>query len=160
MTANRGQMTLGAPGSLARALVVAGCALGLAAGCGPKKKIEECRLLVKAINDGVDKIHTTLGGAPDGEPAQSVPKLRALATDMDAVAKSTQTLALSVPELTKLRTTYVELAANVATHARELADAAVAVDLEKLDKLQSQMKATVKGEDPLIEELNTFCQSP
>lgn len=134
-------------------------ALALSA-CGPQKKIEECRVLVKTINDGVEKIHKTIAAMPDGEPAQSVPKLRALAAEMDTVAAETKKLALTLPDLQKLAASYATLAASVASNARELADAALAVDVEKLDKLQGQMKATVKGEDPLVEQLNQFCQTP
>jgi methyl-accepting chemotaxis protein len=131
--------------------------LGLAA-CGPKKKIEECQALVAAINDGVDRIHKTMSGPPDA--GESVSELRALATEMDNIAKAADAVNLTTPELVKLSQRYQDLTKEVATAARELADAVAAVDVEKRDKLQTRMEETVKREDPLVEDLNKFCQSP
>jgi len=128
------------------------------AGCGPKKKVEECQAFVGSINEGVDRIHKTMGGTPDS--GQSVAELRALATEMDEVGKLSEKVALTTPELQKLSQRYVELTKDLATTARELAEAVDAVDVEKSTKLQGRMEEIVKKEDPLVEELNKFCQTP
>ncbi len=131
--------------------------LALAA-CGPKKKTEECQAFVGAINEGVDKIYKTMSGAPDA--GESVAELRALASEMDNVTKQIEKVALSTPELQKLAQRYQELGKDVAASARELADATDAVDVEKINKLQTRMEEAVKREDPLIDDLNKFCQTP
>jgi hypothetical protein len=126
--------------------------------CGPKKKIEECKAFVTAVNDGVDRVHKAMGATP--EAGQSVAELRALATEMDAIGKQAEAVPLSTPELQKLSQRYLELTKDIAMAARELADAVDAVDVEKSTKLQARMDDVVKKEDPLIEELNRFCLTP
>lgn len=133
-------------------------ALSLLAGCGPKKKIEECQAFVTAVNEGVDRIHKAMGATP--EAGKSVSELRALATEMDAITKQTEKVALTVPDLQKLGQRHQELTKDLATAARELADAVEQVDVEKTTKLQGRMEEIVKKEDPLVEELNRFCQTP
>ena len=140
-----------------RCVVVAVALLGLSA-CGPKKRIEECRAFVGAINEGVDKIHKSMGATP--ESGQSVAELRALALEMDGAAKLTEKVSLTTPELEKFSQRYLELTKDLATASRELADAVDAVDVEKSTKLQSRMEEIVKKEDPLVEELNRCCQTP
>jgi predicted nucleic acid-binding Zn-ribbon protein len=79
---------------------------------------------------------------------------------MDEVGKLSEKVALTTPELQKLSQRYVELTKYLATTARELAEAVDAVDVEKSTKLQGRMEEIVKKEDPLVEELNKFCQTP
>lgn len=139
-------------------LPILGFAVALVGGCGPKQKIAECQSFVTSINDGVDRIHKAMGATP--EAGQSVAELRALATEMEAVGKQSESVTLSIPELQKFSQRYVELTKDIATTARELADAVDAVDVEKSNKLQARMDEIVKKEDPLIEELNRFCLTP
>ncbi|MBM4359972.1 MAG: hypothetical protein FJ096_17855 [Deltaproteobacteria bacterium] len=144
--------------SLHRRWLMCMLAVGALAGCGPKKKIAECQAFVTSINEGVDRIHKAMGAPP--EAGQSVAELRSLATEMDGVGKQTEKVALSLPELQKFSQRYLELTKDIATTARELADAVDAVDVEKSTKLQARMDEIVKKEDPLVEELNRFCLAP
>lgn len=129
-----------------------------ALGCGPKKKVEECQAFVGAINEGVDRIHKSISGT--AESGQSVAELRQLAGELDEVGKLTEKVALTTGDLQKFSQRYLELTKDLATAARELADAVDAVDVEKSTKLQARMEEVVKKEDPLVEELNKFCQTP
>lgn len=142
-----------------RAYGLALLAVGAAAtACGPKKKVEECKAFVAAVNEGVDRVHKAMGTTP--EAGQSVTELRTLAAEMDAVGKQAEQVPLSLPELQKISQRYLELTKDIAMTARELADAVDAVDVEKSTKLQGRMDDVVKKEDPLIEELNRFCATP
>lgn len=140
------------------AFAAACAALAALGACGPKQKIQECQALVGAINEGVHKVQKTMGATPNA--GETVSDLRAFATEMDNVAKTTEKVGLTTPELQKLSTRYQELTREVAATARELGDAVDAADVEKVNKLQSRMDEAVKKEDPLVEELNKFCQTP
>lgn len=127
-------------------------------GCGSQKKIEECNALVAVINDGVEKVQKGTTATSDGGAA--VDELRALADELDKVAKSAGEVQLTIPELQKFREDYQGMATEVAASARELADAVDDVDMEKMTEAQSRMDSAVKQEDPLVEKLNQFCQTP
>ncbi|HHH29915.1 MAG TPA: hypothetical protein ENK57_16435, partial [Polyangiaceae bacterium] len=91
-------------------------ALALSA-CGSQTKIEECNALVGVINKGVDKVQKGTTAAPDGGPA--VDELRALADELDNVAKETAAVKLTLPELQKFGEDYQAMATEVAASARE-----------------------------------------
>lgn len=127
--------------------------------CGSQTKIEECNALVSVINKGVDKVQKGTTATPDGGGA-AVDELRALADELDNVAKETAAVKLTLPDLQKFGEDYKAMATEVAASARELADAVDNVDMEKMTAAQARMDAAVKREDPLVGEINKFCQTP
>ncbi len=145
---------------LHRTLVfLAVCGLCVASsGCDEHKKIKECRALIGVINESVERIQKRASVAPDGGAA--VAELRALASDMDDIVKKAAKVELSLPELSKLRERYGAMVSEVAEAARKLAGAVDKVDVEKMTKAQNRMERAVKREDPLVEEINKYCQSP
>ncbi|MEQ9320720.1 MAG: hypothetical protein RIF41_16255 [Polyangiaceae bacterium] len=132
-------------------------ALALTA-CGSQTKIEECNALVSVNHKGVDKVKKGTTATPDGGAA--VDELRALADELDNVAKQTAEVKLTLPDLQKYGEDYKAMATEVAASARELADAVDNVDMEKMTAAQARMDAAVKREDPLVGEINKFCQTP
>jgi outer membrane murein-binding lipoprotein Lpp len=130
----------------------------LGAGCGDQKKVKECGAFVQVVNAGVDRVLKGMSVAADGGAA--VGELRSLAEEMDAIAQETAKVELSLPELQQLSKDYQGMVTEVATAARELAQAVDNVDVEKMGKAQTRMDTAVKREDPLVESINKFCQSP
>lgn len=131
----------------------------LALGCGEHQKIKECNALISVINNGVEKVQKGTTSAPDGGSA-AIGELRALADEMDAISKEAGAVQVSLPEIGKLSKDYQAMATEVAAAARDLATAVENVDMDGMGKAQERMDAAVKLEDPLIEELNKFCQAP
>jgi methyl-accepting chemotaxis protein len=127
-------------------------------GCGSQKKIEECNALVAVINLGVEKVQKGTTASPDAGAA--VDELRALADELDGVAAEASKAKVTLPDLKKFAEEYQAMSAEVATSARELAEAVDNVDMEKMAKAQSRMDTAVKQEDPLVEKINKFCQAP
>jgi methyl-accepting chemotaxis protein len=126
--------------------------------CGEQQKVEECNALVGVINEGIDKVQKITAASPDGGTA--VNDLRALADEMDAIAKQAEAAPLTISELQKLSGDYRAMAAEVAAAARELATAVDNVDGEKMKKAQERIVTTVQKEDSLVESINRFCQTP
>ncbi len=138
-----------------------------ALGCG-QKKITECNALVTVINTGV----LALEKAPKSETDQSgVSDLKAMAQAMDGVAGDTGAVQLTLPELKRLRDDYQKMAKDIAKAERELASAAQeqtsASDPDKRAQAvarrtaaESTLDAAVKQEDPLVDQINKFCQAP
>jgi len=129
-----------------------------ASGCGDQKKIKECNALIGVINAGVEKVQKGTAASPDG--GTPVSELRALADGMDVVVKDTEKLELSLGELKQFAQDYKAMTTEIAAAARELAIAVDAVDMEKLSAGQARMEAAVKREDPLVDSINKFCQTP
>jgi uncharacterized protein YukE len=136
-----------------------GLLLALAlSGCGEQKKIKECGAFVHVINNGVDRILKGMSGGTDGGAAVS--ELKSLAEEMDGIAAETGKVQISLPELQGLAKDYQGMVTEVATAARELAQAVDNVDVEKMGKAQTRMDQAVKREDPLVEQINKYCQTP
>jgi capsule polysaccharide export protein KpsE/RkpR len=127
-------------------------------GCGEQTKIKECNDFIAVINRGVEKVQKGTSGTPDGGAA--VAELRALADEMDVISKEAAAIAVSLPDLKKLAADYQAMVTEVAAAARDLASAVDSVDMEKMTAAQTRMDNAVKREDPLIEQLNKFCQAP
>jgi hypothetical protein len=127
-------------------------------GCGEQKKIKECNALVGVINAGVEKIQKGTSASPDAGTA--VADLRALAEEMDGIAGEAGKLEPTLPDLQNLNKDYQGMAAEVAAAARDLANAVDNVDVEKMSKAQERMDQAVKREDPIIDAINKFCQTP
>ena len=131
--------------------------LALAA-CGEQEKVDECNALVGVINEGIDKVQKITAASPDGGTA--VNDLRALADEMEAIAKKAEAAPLTIGELQKLAADYRAMATEVAAAARELSAAVDNVDGEKMKKAQERIVKAVQKEDPLVESINRFCQTP
>lgn len=127
-------------------------------GCAQQQKVEECNAFVTVINGGIDKVQKITAASPDGGTA--VGDLRALADEMDAIATQAEAATINIPELQKLSGDYKAMANEVAAAARELATAVDNVDGEKMKKAQERIVAAVQKEDPLVEQINRFCQTP
>jgi hypothetical protein len=146
-------------------IVTLSLALIAAPGCG-QKKIAECKMLVDQVNDAV----AGLEKAPKNEADPSgVSDLKAMAESMDKIAGDAQRLQLTLPELKKLRDDYQKMARDIAKAERELATAAQeqgsasdpdkrAQALARRTAAESTLDAAVKQEDPLVDQINKFCQ--
>lgn len=139
------------PGMLALLLLAAATA-----GCG-HKKMAECKLLVDQVNDGV----VGLEKAPKNEADPSgVSDLRAMAEAMDKIAAKASGLQLTLPKLVRLRDEYAKMAQDIARAERELAGAAQDRDAARRTAAEATLDAAVKQEDPLVDQINQFCQAP
>ena len=128
----------------------------LTAGCG-QKKITECNAVVQVINAGV----VSLEKAPknEGDPT-GVSDLKAMADAMDKVASDALNVQLTLPELKKYRDEYQKMAKEIARAERDLARAAEERDTAKRGAAESTLDAAVKAEDPLVDQINKYCQAP
>jgi hypothetical protein len=126
------------------------------AGCG-QKKIAECNAVVQIINAGV----VSLEKAPKNEADPTgVSDIRAMADAMDKIAADAQNIQLTLPELKKLRDDYQKMAKDIAKAERELASAAQERDAARRATAESTLDLAVKQEDPLVDQINKYCQSP
>ncbi len=126
----------------------------LSTGCG-QKKITECNALVQVINTGV----VSLEKAPKNE-ADPTSDLKAMADAMDKVASDALGVQLTLPELKKYRDEYQKMAKDIAKAERELAAAAQDKDASRRTAAESTLDAAVKQEDPLVDQINKYCQAP
>jgi hypothetical protein len=125
------------------------------AGCG-QKRITECNAMVHLINDGVSAVEKL----PKNETDPSgVSDLRAMAEAMDKVAADAGNVQLTLPELKKLRDDYQKMAKDIAKAERELAASAQDKDAAKRNAAAATLDAAVKQEDPLVDQINKFCQA-
>jgi hypothetical protein len=142
------------PRMLAPALL--GLLAAASLGCG-QKKITEGNAVVQVINAGV----VSLEKAPKNEADPTgVSDLKAMAEAMDKVAADAAAVQLTLPELKKIRDDYHRMAKDIAKAERELASAAQERDAARRGAAESTLDAAVKQEDPLIDQINKFCQSP
>jgi methyl-accepting chemotaxis protein len=146
--------------ALSRRLVPALAVLSILSllACGAPKKIEECNALVGVINEGVDRIQK--GSSSGANASAAVAELRELADAMEEIGKRSAAVRLSLPELRKYSQEYQQMASEVSTAARELADAVDKVDLEAKTAAQEAMDKALRREDPLVEAINKFCIEP
>jgi hypothetical protein len=133
------------------------CLLAAAtAGCG-QKKISECNAMVQVINSGV----VSLEKAPRNEADPSgVSDLRVMADAMDKVAVEASSVQLTLPELKKLRDEYQKMVKDIARAERELASAAQEKDQARRSAADTALDVAVKQEDPLVDQINKYCQAP
>ena len=132
------------------------CLLAAAAsGCG-QKKITECNAVVQVINSGV----VALEKAPKTESDPTgVTDLRAMADAMDKVAADAASVQLTLPKLARLRDDYHKMAKDIAKAERELASAAQDKDAARRTAADGALDAAVKQEDPLVDQINKYCQA-
>ncbi|KYF53860.1 hypothetical protein WMF18_10920 [Sorangium sp. So ce315] len=134
-------------------------ALGLVAGAGGcgQNKVSECNALIEVINKGVQSIEKgTKAGTDQGGSSE----LKAMADAMDKVAADAAQVKLTTQELQKFSSEYQAMAKDVAKAARDLATAADANDAEKSNAAQAAIEKAIKQEDPLVDNINKFCQAP
>lgn len=130
-------------------------ALALAASGCVQKKITECNTLVQVINHGV----VSLEKAPKNESDPSgISDLRAMAESMDKIAGETASVQVTLPELKKLRDDYQKMAKEIARAERELAAAAEERNAARRSTAEGSLDAAVKQEDPLVDQINKYCQ--
>jgi hypothetical protein len=127
-----------------------------ATGCG-QKKLTECNALVQVINAGV----VSLEKAPKNEADPTgIADLRAMADAMDKVGADAAAVQLTTPELKKLRDEYHKMAKDIAKAERELAGAAQERDAARRSAAEGTLDGAVKQEDPLVDQINKYCQGP
>lgn len=134
-------------------------ALGLVAGAGGcgQNKVSECNALIEVINKGVQSIEKgTKAGTDQGGSSE----LKAMADAMDKVAADAAQVKLTTQELQKFSSEYQAMAKDVAKAARDLATAADANDADKSNAAQAAIEKAIKQEDPLVDNINKFCQAP
>ncbi|WP_437592585.1 hypothetical protein [Sorangium sp. So ce1000] len=133
-------------------------ALGLVAGAGGcgQNKVSECNALIEVINKGVQSIEKGTKGGTEGGSSE----LKSMADAMDKVAADASQVKLTTPELQKFSSEYQAMAKDVAKAARDLATAADANDAEKSNTAQAAIEKAIKQEDPLVDNINKFCQAP
>jgi hypothetical protein len=134
--------------------VVAAALLSSVAGCGSKKH-SECTDLVGVINRGISSLEK--GQKQEKNDPSGTLELRAMAETADKTAEEAQKLELSLPETKGIAQRYAAMAKEVATAAREIADAAEKKDLDRVAKGRTALTTAVEKEDPIVQELNKLC---
>jgi hypothetical protein len=135
------------------AMVILAAAL---AGCG-QRKINECNALISVINNGVQGLEKT--PKTESDPT-GVTDLKAMAETMDKVAAETGNVPVTMPEIKKLASEYQKMAKDIAKAERDLATAAAERDPPKRAAAEQALDTAVKQEDPLVDNINKFCQAP
>jgi Skp family chaperone for outer membrane proteins len=125
-------------------------------GCG-QKKITECNAMVQVINAGVVSLEKPAKNEADAGVGAD---LRAMADAMDKVAADAGSVQLTLPELKKLRDQYQKMAKDIAKAERELATIAQEHDTARRSAADSALDTAVKEEDPLVDQINKYCQGP
>lgn len=143
-------------GSMKRAgLCVLACALALG-GCA-QKRVAECNALITVINTGVQGLEKT--PKTDNDPT-GVSDLKAMAERMDKVAVDTASVPVTLAEVKRFSSEYQKMAKDIAKAERDLAAAAEVRDAAKRTAAEQSLDAAVKQEDPLVDSINKFCQTP
>lgn len=122
-----------------------------------RAKISECNALIAVTNTGIYNIEKGTKAGADQGVANA---LRQTADAMDKVAADAAQLKLTIAELQKFSGEYQAMAKDVAKAARDLAAAADANDAEKSSRAQAAIEKAIKQEDPLVDNINKFCQAP
>lgn len=135
---------------------VMGAALLLGSTACGQKKINECNSLIEVINKGVASLDK---GSKGGADPTGTADLKSMADSMDKVAADAAKVELTIPELKKYSADYQAMAKDVAKAARDMAAAADAKDLAKINTAQGALDKAVKQEDPLVDQINKFCQA-
>jgi hypothetical protein len=83
-----------------------------------------------------------------------------MAASMDKVAADTAAVQLTIPELRKMRDDYQKMAREIAKAERDLASAAEDRNAAKRSAAEAALDTVVKQEDPLVDQINKYCQAP
>jgi uncharacterized protein YgbK (DUF1537 family) len=122
------------------------------------KRDEECRRFVVAVNGKLDDIDRITSHRDPSLNVTSA-EMRHLAELYDALAKKTAAGQVSTSELDKLRNEYNLMVLEAAKHARAVADALDAKDLDAAMKAHAHFGEVVSKEDVLVGQVNALCQS-
>jgi uncharacterized membrane-anchored protein YhcB (DUF1043 family) len=146
-------------GSMKRAGLCLGLLIGAAGvgGCSSQKRVAECNALILVINGSVQSLEKT--PKVENDPS-GVSDLKAMAERMDKVAGDTANVPVTLAEVKKLASDYQKMARDIARAERELAVAAESRDAAKRALAEQALDAAVKQEDPLVDSINKFCQTP
>ncbi len=131
------------------------CAAALV-GCS-QKRVAECNALITVINSGVQNLEKT--PKAENDPT-GVGNIKAMAERMDKVALETARVPVTIAEVKKLSSGYQKMAKDIAKAERDLAEALDGRDAAKRTAAEQALDAAVKQEDPLVDAINKFCQTP
>jgi hypothetical protein len=120
-------------------------------------KATQCNALIGVINDGVVRLESAAHGMAD---SSGISELNRMADSMEETARAASKVPLTDPELVRLGRQYVTMARDVVRAARRMGMAAQAKDATAIAAAQHDMETAVQLEDPLVDELNRFCQAP
>ena len=135
-------------GLLALAATLGGCA---------QKRVAECNALILVINGGVQGLEK----APKAEnDPTGVSDLKAMAERMDKVAGDTASVPVTIAEVKRFSSEYQKMAKDIAKAERDMAAATESRDAAKRAAAEQALDAAVKQEDPLVDSINKFCQTP
>jgi hypothetical protein len=135
--------------------LIVGAALLLGA-TGCQKKANECNQLIEVINKGVDNLNKLSKSA---DPTSSA-DFKTMADTMEKLATDASKVELTVPELKKYSGEYQTMVKEAAKAARDLAAAVDAKDPAKMASANTALDKATKAEEPLVEGINKFCQTP
>lgn len=118
---------------------------------------EECRKFVVAVNGKLEQIDQITANR---DPARNVSsaEMRHLAELYDGLAKKTAAGEISTKDLDRLRSEYNLMVLEAAKHARAVANALDAKDLEAAMKAHERFGEVVSKEDILVGQVNAICQ--
>lgn len=118
----------------------------------PNHVVGECRALVTVINESVEK-----GSQPkSGGPASA--ELSRLATDMDDTIARVNRVKLTDARLKVLAARYSAMAGKISSAARDLAKAVEAFNPRRMKASEQSFQTALKLEEPLMTELDQYCQ--
>jgi hypothetical protein len=138
------------PTVTAAVLIAALCACGLGG-----NKVSECNKLIDVMNKGADQVRKAkAAGATD------VADLEKMATSMDDLANNVTRLSLTNADLKKRADSYATNARDMARAAREMAAAVRVKDRAKTVSAKAAIDKAVAAEQPLVNDINSFCKAP
>ena len=134
-------------------------ALGLGStfvGCGASR-VTECNEVIGIVNGGLKKLEEG-GASADADKAEKIAYLRSMAATMDKLADDLSKTKTTIPELKAFSLRYQKLAKDVATAARDMADAVDQNDVAKHAKARDALDKLSDEEGPLVGDINQYCK--
>jgi hypothetical protein len=119
------------------------------AGCS--KKAPECEAMIKVINPAAEKVKAA--GGKGERPEDHIKAMNDIAAASDGAASGLAKVELTVPELKKISTDYQAMAKSIATAARDLADA-----VKTSDAAGKQMEKTAKDYELAVGKHAQACE--
>ena len=118
-------------------------------------KAAQCGALVKAINNNVARMEK-IERSPRTDAGPTAPLL-AMAAAMSKAEKEVGEIVFTIPKLKALSKQYSDMASDVSKGAHNFITAIEQIDAKAMGKAQRTLETAVKREDPIVEEVNTFC---
>jgi hypothetical protein len=119
-----------------------------------KEKTRQCNALIEVINEGIRSLENSAGTSTGADD------FRQMADVLDGVKAKVTNVRLTLGPLKEYAAAYRKMTSEVAKSAREMAAAADAMDMAKLTSAKAALNKAVAMEDPLVDEINRFCQAP